>query len=110
MQHERQSQFDVRYALVARRAILVFTLLAVVASWVTAQSVSQLNGSISDPSAAIVVGAKITLTDSATGLQRTSTSNGAGLYQFLDVPQAIIGWKQQRPALHIIWYLRCRSL
>ena len=31
-------------------------------------------------------GAKITLTDAATGLQRTTTSNEAGLYQFLDVP------------------------
>jgi hypothetical protein len=32
-----------------------------------AQSASQLNGSVSDPSAAIVAGAKITLTEEATG-------------------------------------------
>ena len=40
-----------------------------------AQSSSQLNGSVSDPSGASVAGAKINLTDPATGLQRTTTSN-----------------------------------
>ena len=38
------------------------------------------------PLGASVAGAKINLTDAATGLQRSTTSNGAGLYQFLDVP------------------------
>ncbi|MGA6950792.1 MAG: carboxypeptidase regulatory-like domain-containing protein [Candidatus Sulfotelmatobacter sp.] len=54
--------------------------------WAMAQSTSLLNGSVTDPSGAGVAGAKITLTDPATGLQRTTTSNGTGLYQFLDVP------------------------
>jgi hypothetical protein len=58
-------------------------LLAALAA---AQSESQLNGSVSDPSGAAVRGAKITLTDAANGLERTTTSNAAGLYQFLDVP------------------------
>jgi hypothetical protein len=53
---------------------------------VAAQATSQLNGSVTDPSGASVSGAKITLTDPATGLQRTTTSNSNGLYQFLDVP------------------------
>jgi len=51
-----------------------------------AQSTGQLNGSVTDPSGAAVAGAKITLTNPATGLERTTTSNGTGLYQFLDVP------------------------
>jgi hypothetical protein len=46
---------------------------------------SLLNGSVSDSSGAAVAQAKITLTEPATGLQRTTTSNGSGLYQFLDV-------------------------
>jgi hypothetical protein len=50
------------------------------------QSTSQLNGSVVDPSGATVVGATITLTDSGTGLQRSTTSSTSGLYQFLDVP------------------------
>ena len=61
-------------------------VLACLAALSTAQSTSQLNGSVSDPSGANVAGAKISLTDSATGFQRTTTSNGSGLYQFLDVP------------------------
>ncbi|HEX6907214.1 MAG TPA: TonB-dependent receptor, partial [Terriglobales bacterium] len=41
---------------------------------------------MSDPSGASVVGAKVTLTEATTGLQRTTTSNATGLYQFLDLP------------------------
>lgn len=51
-----------------------------------AQSTSSLNGRVSDPSGAAVPNASITLTASATNLQRTTTSNETGLYQFLDVP------------------------
>jgi hypothetical protein len=64
-------------------ALLVSTLLV---SPAAAQSTSSLNGSVSDASGAAVAGAKITLTEPATGLQRTTSSNGSGLYQFLDVP------------------------
>ena len=51
-----------------------------------AQSTSQLNGNVTDPSGASVAGAKIVLIESATGLRRTTSSNDSGLYQFLDVP------------------------
>src|SRR3984893_12046132 len=85
--HERWYQFGIRYLQGARRAIWVFAVLAaLLASLATAQSNSLLNGSVSDPSGASVAGAQITLTDSATGLERTTASNGSGLYQFLDVP------------------------
>jgi Carboxypeptidase regulatory-like domain len=76
-----------RFSLSSTRyAAYLLTALVLLASLAVAQSSSQLNGSVSDPSGAIIADAKITLTDSATGLQRTTTSNGAGLYQFLDVP------------------------
>ncbi len=64
----------------------MFSLLAFLASGAAAQSASQLNGSVTDSSGAAVAGAKITLTDAATGLQRSTNTNKAGLYQFLDVP------------------------
>jgi hypothetical protein len=64
----------------------MFAFLTLLAAFAAAQSTSQLNGSISDPSGAKVANAKITLTDPATGLQRNTTSNEAGLYQFLDLP------------------------
>jgi hypothetical protein len=78
--------FAVRCKQGARRAIWVFAVVALLAPIATAQSTSQLNGSVADPSGASVAGAMITLTDTATGLQRTTTSNAAGLYQFLDMP------------------------
>jgi len=68
------------------RAISVCAALLLLACVAFGQSTSQLNGSVSDPSGAIIAGAKLILTDAATGLQRTATSNGAGLYQFLEVP------------------------
>jgi hypothetical protein len=64
----------------------MFAVLAIFATLATAQSTSQLNGSVADSTGAKVSGAKITLTDAATGLQRSTTSNEAGLYQFLEVP------------------------
>ncbi|HEV3512602.1 MAG TPA: TonB-dependent receptor [Candidatus Sulfotelmatobacter sp.] len=67
-------------------AVWVFAVLALFTSFAAAQSASQLNGSVTDPSGATVPGAKIVLTNTATGLQRTATSNSGGLYQFLDVP------------------------
>jgi hypothetical protein len=85
-QHQRWYELGNRCMHRAGRAICVFALLALLAALATAQSTSQLNGSVTDPSGASVAGAKITLTNPATGLHRTATSNGAGLYQFLDVP------------------------
>ncbi len=85
-QHERRVQFGIRYVQGARRAIWVLAVLALLVSLAAAQSTSQLNGSVTDPSGAAVSGAKITLTETAAGFQRTTTSNSSGLYQFLDVP------------------------
>jgi hypothetical protein len=64
----------------------MLAVLSLLATLAMAQSTTQLNGSVSDQSGASVAGAKITLTDVATGFARTVTSNSAGLYQFLDVP------------------------
>ena len=67
-------------------AFLVFALLTLLTALAAAQSTSQLNGSVTDPSGAAVSGAGITLTETATAFQRTTTSNASGLYQFLEVP------------------------
>ena len=83
----RQQRYEFGFRCVRQtgRAIWLFALL-LMASLAVAQSTSQLNGSVTDPSGAAVAGANITLTDTATGLHRTTTSNSSGLYQFLDVP------------------------
>ncbi len=85
-QHKWWYQFGNRVVEVENRLIWMFVVWALLAAFATAQSTSQLNGSALDPSGAKVAGAKMTLTEAATGLQRTTTSNGDGLYQFLDVP------------------------
>jgi hypothetical protein len=85
-QHKGWSQFGIRCMQGARHGICVFAVLAFLAALATAQSTSQLNGSVSDSTGAAIAGAKITLTDPANGAQRTTTSNGTGFYQFLDVP------------------------
>jgi Carboxypeptidase regulatory-like domain len=85
-QHGSWHEAGMRWMRRARRAIWCLAALALLAAGAMAQSTSLLNGRVSDPSDAAVPGAKVTLTASATGLQRTTTSNGAGLYEFLDVP------------------------
>jgi hypothetical protein len=86
VQDGRSRWFGILCVQSVRRAICFFVGLAFLTSFAMAQSTSQLNGSVTDPSGASVAGAKITLTNPATGLQRTTTSNAAGLYQFVDVP------------------------
>ena len=84
-QQQRGYEFG-RSMRAVKCAVWVFAVLALFTSFAAAQSASQLNGSVTDPSGATVPGAKIVLTNTATGLQRTATSNSGGLYQFLDVP------------------------
>ncbi len=48
-----------------------------------------LNGTVTDPSGSAVPNAKITLTNTATGLTRTTQSNDAGLYSFVRVPVGV---------------------
>src|ERR1700733_28758 len=85
-QQERRYQFGFRSTHGITRAICALTLFAFLSQLATAQATSQLNGSVTDSSGAAVAGAQITLTEPATGLKRTTTSNASGLYQFLDVP------------------------
>lgn len=86
MQREQWSEFRFQHLQGATRNVCVVALLACLAPFSLAQSNSQLNGIVSDPSGATVAGATITLTDSATGLERSTTTGASGLYQFLDVP------------------------
>lgn len=69
-----------------QRAVAGLALLAFLAPVVRAQTASSLGGRIVDPSGAAVPRATITLTDTATSLVRTTTSNAQGLYEFLAVP------------------------
>src|SRR3984885_13879748 len=83
---QRSYRRDLRVVRTTRHSLFLLVWLTLFVSSAAGQSTSLLNGSVTDPSGATVVGAKVTLTDPATGLQRATTSTAAGLYQFLDVP------------------------
>ena len=53
--------------------------------WSQSASSGTVSGSVADPSNAVVSGATITLTDIATNIPRTATSNASGRYFFADV-------------------------
>ncbi len=65
----------------------VVWLLVVSATVANAQSGGELAGTVTDPSGAVVPNANVTVTSVETGKQRTTTSNGAGIFDFpsLDV-------------------------
>src|SRR5260370_1995684 len=60
-------------------ALLVFSALA----WSQADAnKGSISGTIIDPNQAVIPNVKVTVSSSATGLQRTATSNDAGQYRF----------------------------
>ena len=62
--------------------------LFLIASSVFAQFLDQgaITGTVHDPSGAVIVGAKVTLTNANTGLQLHAVTNGSGLYNFTPLP------------------------
>jgi hypothetical protein len=76
---------------VTRRCIAVaaLVLLLVLPGSLLAQiATTSLRGVVKDPSGALVPGAKITITNNATGQSLTATSNGAGEYSFTQIAPA----------------------
>jgi len=64
---------------------LVICLLGAVSAWAQSASSGTVSGAITDPSGAVVAGATVTLTDTATNTSRTAASNATGRYFFADV-------------------------
>ncbi|MGH9719562.1 MAG: TonB-dependent receptor domain-containing protein [Bryobacteraceae bacterium] len=62
---------------------LVLAAFALTASLLQAQSTTQsIQGLVTDSTGAVVSGAKVTITNTATGVTRSVTTNDAGLYSF----------------------------
>jgi Carboxypeptidase regulatory-like domain len=57
------------------------------------QAAAAINGTVTDATGSIVPGATITLSNSATGVSRTTQSNGSGIYNFIDVQPASYSMK-----------------
>lgn len=63
---------------------ILFTPLSLLSQTAT----TSLRGVIKDPSGALLPGAKVTITDNATGFVQRVTSSSTGLYQFPQIPPA----------------------
>src|SRR5579863_7304225 len=60
--------------------VALVTFSCVASAW--AQENAEIKGTVADPSGAVVPNATITITNTATGEVKTTTSHGAGLYDF----------------------------
>src|SRR5579862_3218279 len=68
--------------------LVVVGLLGTLPAWAQSASSGSVAGAITDPSGAVVAGATVTLTDPATNVSRTATTNASGRYFFADVTPA----------------------
>ena len=66
-----------------RNAFLVLSLLVVSASPLFAQYGAAVEGTVADQTGAVVPGAKVTATNEATGVSRTTVTGGAGFYRIV---------------------------
>ena len=69
-------------------AVLIGTLLASSVLAFAQSATTSVRGTISDAKGAVVQGATVTLSNTATGFSRTTKSGSDGVYQFLEVPPA----------------------
>ncbi len=67
--------------------LIVIAVLGTVLGGAQTSSTS-LRGTVVDPHGAVVPGAEVTITNSATAFSRTTKTDGQGFYQFLEVPPA----------------------
>src|SRR6266481_5756302 len=77
-------------------ACLIFSLAA------TAQlPTSTLNGTITDPQGAAIAGAKVTITNEATGVSREITTDAQGFYTFANVAPGLYTLKVESPSFAV---------
>src|SRR5438477_4019990 len=65
--------------------IAAFVLLLAVPA-LAQRTTASIRGVVTDPTSAVVSGAKVTIKNEDTGLSRSSTTNASGLYNFADLP------------------------
>jgi hypothetical protein len=66
--------------------VLLFAFALVTSAARAQQSLGSVTGTVTDPSGAVVPQTQVKIHSPATGLERTAETNGAGSYQFVDVP------------------------
>jgi len=66
--------------------VLAASLLLMAMPALAQRITATIRGTVTDPSGAVVSGAKVTVTNEATGLKRSAPSNSAGNYNFAELP------------------------
>jgi Carboxypeptidase regulatory-like domain len=69
--------------------LLVICAGSAPSAWAQSTSTGTVAGSVTDPSGAVVEGASVTLTDTATNTARPATTNATGRYIYVDVKPGI---------------------
>jgi len=68
-------------------AVIVAAVLMTATAWGQVDySTASLRGTVTDPNGAVIAGATVTVTNSSTGISRTTTSAGDGSYRFPALP------------------------
>ncbi|HEX2638957.1 MAG TPA: TonB-dependent receptor, partial [Pyrinomonadaceae bacterium] len=70
-----------------RKIAFLFALFVMTAAAAVAQSTSGVTGIVTDTSGALVPGVRVTLTDTKTGRELTTTANDQGSYAFTNIQQ-----------------------
>jgi len=68
------------------RFVLAFVVLTLLAGTVWAQGTGEITGLVTDQTGAVIPGATVTLSNSATGEKRTTVTSSAGIYRFPSLP------------------------
>ncbi len=90
---ERRSYRDLLNIWLCLSSLTCLLLFLMPANLSAQQAAAAINGTVTDATGAIVPGATITLSNNATGVSRTTQSNSAGIYNFVDVQPASYAMK-----------------
>src|SRR6516164_4536265 len=80
----RRKSMNARRSVVAVLGLMLLLAFASSTSW--AQFNSQINGTVTDPSGAVVPDATVTVTNVATGVTRTAQTSSSGTYIISSLP------------------------
>jgi hypothetical protein len=80
---------QIRCAKLTRVLLLMVCAGSAVSAWAQSTSTGTVAGSVTDPTGALVSGAAVTLTDTATNVARSTTTNATGRYIYVDVNPGI---------------------
>ncbi len=85
-----------------QRSVFLIVLICVCAIWAPAQTLGDITGEVKDQSGALVPSASVTVTNPATNVARTTTTNSAGLYSFPGLTPGMYQVKASAPGFETV--------